>query len=400
MNKELEIKHTKVLTDILNNQNKRFLFLQGGSRSSKTYSTLQYLIIKCLTEENIIVNIIRKNRAQLTKHTIKDFIDILNIIKLYDDNMFNKTNLIYKFNNKSIIRFIGGEDPEKLRGIKSTYVYINEGTELSQESFMQINIRCEKQLLIDFNPSEEFWMKDYINRPDAVLLHSTYKDNSFLKKQQIEEIEYLINVDENYYKVYALGIPPIPTTRIYSHFKSYNNLPNNIKEIIYGLDFGYNHATALVKTYHTEDNKIYVEEIIYQSNLTTPDLITLLKEYNIEKHIEIYADGARPEIIEDIRRSGYNIKAAKKNVKEGIDYIKSKEIFIHNNSINLFTEAKKYSWKTYKDIIMDEPIKLYDDALDAMRYAIYSNKQNNNNISFYNTKNNYYEDDYLGHNFV
>lgn len=396
---ELRIEHTKVLTDILNNKDKRIILLQGGSRSSKTYSVLQYLILIALTNPNSTIGICRNSLPTIRGTILKDFIDILINLNLYNEKQFNKTNLIYEFNNKSTINFFSAEDEQKLRGRKNNYVYINEGNEIDFKQFNQISLRTSEQILIDYNPSDtESYLYDLKNQDNTILLKSTYKDNIFLGKEQIKYIENLINVDENYYKIYALGEPPIPSTRIYSHFKTYLNLPDNNLEYVYGLDFGFNHPTALIKAYELDDT-YYIEEIIYQKNLTTTDLLTLMQEYDVKKHIPIYCDPARPEIIEEIKRSGYNTKLADKQVKSGIDYIKSKQIFINKNSINILEEAKKYMWKTYKNNIIDEPIKLYDDAMDAIRYALYSNKKKNNNITFFNTRE-LYDEDYLGNNFL
>ena len=38
-------------------------------------------------------------------------------------------------------------------------------------------------------------------------------------------------------------------------------------------------------------------------------------------------------------------------------------------------EVNLYSWKSKGNIITDEPIKLNDDGLDALRYALYSSKK-------------------------
>jgi phage terminase large subunit len=96
-----------------------------------------------------------------------------------------------------------------------------------------------------------------------------------------------------------------------------------------------------------------------------------MEELNISKSSEIICDYARPEIIETLKRKKYNTKDANKAVKDGIDSVKSTEIFIDNNSINLLKELNSYKWKTNGDLILDEPVKLYDDAMDAMRYAIH-----------------------------
>jgi phage terminase large subunit len=109
-----------------------------------------------------------------------------------------------------------------------------------------------------------------------------------------------------------------------------------------------------------------------------------MDELNVSKKKEIICDNARPEIIEDLRRRGFNAKGAIKDVKAGIDSVKSSELFIHKESLDLQKEISSYKWKTNGDITLDEPVKVYDDAMDAMRYAIHywksKNKKGDNNV--------------------
>lgn len=372
---ELTISHTSVFTKNLNEyeKGKRFIINQGGSRSSKTYSIVQLLIFLCLTNPKLKVSIVRKSFPSLRGSVLRDFVEILNNLNLYDINSHNKTEQMYSFKNGSYVEFFSIDDQQKIRGRKRDICYCNEGNELEYEDFLQLSLRTNKCLFIDFNPSDtEHFLYELIKDNRSVLIKSTYKDNIYLSKDIIEEIENLINVDEQYYRVYCLGERPISTTRIYSHFKQYIDEPNYI-DICYGVDVGYNHPMVLVKVGYTED-KIYVTELIYESKLTISDFMVKIKNVINDKN-PIYVDSARPDVIEELRRNGFNSKPSNKQVKEGIDYIKSKQIYINSESLNLWKEYKLYSWKSKGDQIFDEPIKLNDDGLDAMRYAIFTHKK-------------------------
>jgi phage terminase large subunit len=208
---------------------------------------------------------------------------------------------------------------------------------------------------------------------NAILIKSTYLDNIYLSEDIKKEIANLINVDENYYKIYALGERPIPNTRIYTHFRQIELMPP-VDDWCYGIDFGYNHPTCLLKISWSDGN-VYVKEELYKSNLTSQDIIKEMNNLGIDKKKYCFADYARPEIIEDLRRAGYNMKEAVKDVKEGIMSVKMNKIFVDKTSLNVWKEFKMYSWKTNKEQILDEPVKLYDDAMDALRYAIYTTEK-------------------------
>jgi len=369
---ELKIDGTVVLKknlQYLNDTDKRFIINVGGTRSSKTYSLCQLMIYYCLMNTDVIVSIVRKSLPALRGSVMRDLIEILKQMDIYRVDLHNKTEHIYKFPNGSMIEFFSVDDEQKLRGRKRNILWANEANELSFEEFNQLNFRTTDKLYFDFNPSDTYhWLYDLLLKDESVRIHSTYKDNQFLSENIIKQIQDLINVDEEYYKIYCLGEQATAKSAIYTHQKPFTEYPDKIDNTIYGLDFGYNHPTSLVKVSKIE-NKLYWEEIIYKSYLTSSDLIKLMDDLQISKTTDIVCDYARPEIIEDLRRAGYNPKDAIKNVKEGIDVVKSQELYIHQNSINLWKEVRAYKWKTSGDKVLDEPVKLNDDGMDAGRYA-------------------------------
>jgi hypothetical protein len=71
---------------------------------------------------------------------------------------------------------------------------------------------------------------------------------------------------------------------------------------------------------------------------------------------------------QEIDRAGYYIENANKVVKKGIDNIKTFGVFCEEHPA-LKKEYENYKWKKIGDQITDEPVKLWDDAMDAIRYA-------------------------------
>lgn len=317
---------------------------------------------------------------------MRDFFEVMRDLGLYRQSNHHKTENVYYFDNGSTVEFFAIDDEQKLRGRKRDVLWGNEANELNFEEFNQLNMRTTTKLIFDFNPSDnEHWLYELIKRDESILIKSTYKDNPFLDISLVKEIENLMEVDENYYKIYALGERPIPHTRIYTHFKQYEELPKKIDDIIYAIDFGYNHPTSLVKLYYCDDD-VYIEEVIYKTKLTSSDIIDEMNKMGIDKRKYIYADYARPEIIEDMRRAGYNMKEAVKDVKPGIDSVKTTKVYINKESTSIWKEYKMYNWKTNRENILDEPVKLWDDALDAIRYGIHTHKKGKNSskyIGFY-----------------
>lgn len=346
----------------------RFIINEGGSRSSKTYSLCQMIVVYCLQNPGNVVSIVRKTFPALRATVMRDFFEIMKEMGIYEVTSHNKSEHIYTFPNGSIVEFFSVDDEQKIRGRKRHLGWCNEANELWFEDFQQLNMRTEHKLIFDYNPSESAsWLYE-LPMDESIIIKSTYKDNPFLPDSIKRQIEDLKRTDEALYQIYALGEKAISKSNIYSNWSFVKHRPARFVNFVYGCDFGYNHPTALMRVYWHEKD-IFIEPVIYESYLTTSNLIDRLAELNIEKEIEIIADYARPEIIAEMNQAGYNVLNANKVVKKGIDNVKTFGVFCLENEY-LKKEYQNYKWKKIGDTITDEPVKLYDDALDATRYAV------------------------------
>ena len=346
---------------------RRFIINEGGSRSSKTYSLCQLMIIYCLQNNNKVVSVIRKTFPALRATVLRDFIEILKEIGLYKQEAHNKSEHIYTFANGSMVEFFSVDNEQKIRGRKRDIAWLNEANELYFDDYTQINMRTEDKLIFDYNPSDSAsWLYE-LPKNESTLIKSTYRDNPFLPESIKAQIEDLKRTDEALYQIYALGEKAISKSNIYSNWSFVAHRPSKFVKYVYGLDFGYNHPTALMRVYYC-DNDIYIEPVIYESYLTTTMLIEKLGTLGIEQTVTILADYSRPEIIQEMNIAGYDVQNANKVVKKGIDNLKSFGVICQDDKA-LRREYENYKWKKIGDFITDEPVKLFDDAMDAIRYA-------------------------------
>ena len=366
------MKNCKTYYDVRNSK-KRVVVNQGGTRSGKTYSIVQCLVEICHSNPfaGAVITICRKSLPSIKGSVLRDFIEILSKENIYSENNFNKSELTYNLFGNTV-EFISIDQPQKIRGRKRNILYINEANELDYDSWIQLALRTTGKIIIDYNPSDEYsYIYDHIlTRDDHEFHRTTYKDNPHLSKEIVSEIERLKNTDANYWNVFGLGERGFSGATIFTHHQIIESLPKG-GDFNYGLDFGYNHPTALTKVVYKDDS-FYWRQEIYRSGMTTSDLIKLMNEMQIDKRKEMIADSAEPKTIEEIRRAGYNIHPADKSVKAGIDAIKSRQLFITSDSLDLLKEIKNYKWKTDKDgRKLDEPVKFADDAMDSARYPSY-----------------------------
>jgi len=352
------------------NTDKRFIVNQGGTRSSKTYSILQVLIVIAL-KVRLSVSAVSISFPHLRRGAIRDFKEIMEAMGLYDPEAHTITDQTYHFKNGSYIEFFSADDSGKVRGPGRDILFINEANLFNEETFRQLNVRTKRKVFLDYNPADAIhWIYDTIlPRQDTIFIQSTYKDNPFLPAEQVAQIESYQSADPEFWRVYGMGERGAGQAAIFSHFDYYDYVDYDYN---FGLDFGFNHPNALVKC-HYDDGRLYFEQCLYRSHVTTPELIDLIKPIVTSKYV--YCDTARPEIITELRRAGINAYEATKNVKEGIDWMRSNRLYIQRNSIDLQKEMRQYKWKTKPNgEVLDEPVKIFDDLCDASRYAAMSFK--------------------------
>ena len=353
---------------------KRIKIVQGGTSASKTYSILAVLIDKALRKDGIEISIVAESIPHLRRGALKDFVKILKWTNRFYDQQLNKSLLTYHFKNGSVVEFFSADDASKLRGARRDILYINECNNVTFEAYNELAIRTKKEVYLDFNPANEFWVhKELKDEPDTDFIILTYKDNEALDESIVTQIEK--NRDKaatssywaNWWRVYGLGQVGSLEGVVFTNWKEIDTIPVEAKLIGIGLDFGYtNDPTAAIEIYNYNGTRI-VNELVYRTGMVNSDIAKILPSGVI-----IYADSSEPKSIEEIRRQGKTIKGVTKgadSINYGIDVMQRQDYLVTKQSTNLIKELRSYCWDTDKQgQRMRRPIDHYNHAIDALRY--------------------------------
>lgn len=392
-----------------------YLIEKGGAGSGKSERTAYKILLRSMMETPhrfVCWRKVGKSLRNSTFKLLKDQIKRHGLDRIFD---IKETDMmiVNRLNGNEIMN-LGLDDREKVKSLTSpTGFWAEEITEFDEDDFNQLDTRLRgytqhyKQFIGTFNPIDEHhWVKrrffpehveqelkkkgwardvkeieidDEVEKITTLVVHSTYKDNQFLPRKDRAKLEAYKDIDEQHYKIYALGEWGAIGNLIYTNFTFVNEYPLSYDEVIYGLDFGFNNPTALVKV-GIRDQEYYIEELFYEKGYTNTQLLEEMLKLDIPDGSVIYADCAEPARIKELN-DGFSIAGktvdvlpADKSVKDGIDFVKSQKVHLHKNSVNLSRELKSYKWKETSDgkVIDGEPVKLNDHALDATRYAMYT----------------------------
>ncbi len=361
--------NTTVTFDNLLSAKKRITHHVGGTRSGKTYAILQYLIVKALQEpQNITV--VRRTVPSLKRSVIKDFKEIMSDLGIWSNESYNISDRVYSFSNGSIISFVNTDDAEKLRGVKSDILFIDEASEQHEESYFQLSIRTSGEIILAYNPtiSPYHFLR---GMDDSEIFKTTYKDNPYLPTQMVKEIEALEKKNPKYWKIYGLGEYAANDKAVFQNFQILEDFP--IHELLgFGLDFGFSQDPTALVAVHRHHDMLYLRELMYERGLTTNEIVQRLRDLNIDKTAEIWADSAEPRLIEEIYRSGFNIKPVKKgpdSIRFGISVLQNYGLVVDKQSTHLIDELYGYEYITDKNgIVLDKPQDFNNHLIDALRY--------------------------------
>lgn len=359
--------NTTVTFEHLLEAKKRITQHIGGTRSGKTYAILQYLIAQAL-EDKRAITIVRKTIPSLKRTVIKDFKDILTELNLWNDENFNITDRVYKLYN-STVQFLSTDDADKLRGIKSDILFIDEASEIDEESYFQLSIRTTGRIILAYNPtiSPYHFLRQM---QDCERYVTTYKDNVYLEKEVVAGIEELQHKNEKYWKIYGLG-EFAPNERAVYKFDVVDEIQGEF--VAFGLDWGYSQDPTAVVAVYKNGEDLYVHEVMYDKGLVMKDIGDKLKALGLDRTYEIWCDSSEPRSVEELYRLGFNAKAVKKgpdSIKFGIGVLQNYNIKITKQSQNLINEIYAYQYSVDKhNYVTDIPEGGLDHLLDALRYV-------------------------------
>jgi PBSX family phage terminase large subunit len=154
----------------------------------------------------------------------------------------------------------------------------------------------------------------------------------------------------------------------------------NFKEVIAGVDWGFNHPAAIAIIGIANDNEYYLIDEYYKSGKTTSEIIEKCNYFkDIYKVRFWYPDPAEPDRLEEMKRAGLHPREVNKNkgsIVKGIDcvrnLIRQNRFKIFNTCIYTQEEFSLYAYPEEGETKDEEPIKENDHLMDAIRYAVYT----------------------------
>lgn len=387
----------------VNQCRRRYRVLKGSAGSGKSVNVAQDYIVKLEDKNNKGANLLVIRKSEGT-HRYSTFAELRAAILRIHGGRYEKywkiitspLTMICKATGNSII-FRGVNDEgqrEKLKSIsfpdgKLTWIWIEEATELREADIDILDDRLRGQLdnenlfyqiTFTFNPvSALHWIKrkyfDIINS-DIFTHHSTYLMNKFIDAAFHRRMDLRKKQDPEGYKVYGLGEWGETSGLILSNWtvEEFDRDPARFDSQVYGQDFGYNHANALLDV-RFKDGELYIADELYVYEKTMDQVIAMANQRNYNKSKIMHCDSAETDRIKMWQVAGYNALGVVKDancVPAQIDCLKRMKIRVYPSCVNTIKELSQWRWKKDEKtgLYTDSPVEVFDDAMAALRYSV------------------------------
>lgn len=388
---QLTKKQEEVFRSFLVEQPK-IMVASGAKRAGKTYVFILTYLAHIAKFKNMGLSFIigGPTQAAIRRNVLNDMEVILGKSLPLD-----KSNAISIFGNK-VYCFDGANADawKKARGFTAAGAFLNEGTALHDSFVKEVISRCSYEgavIFMDTNPENPTHTvkKHYIDQDGQTLdsgrlniraFHFTLFDNDKLDPEYVESIVKAtpsgMYTDRDIYGKWVA-----PQGVVYSDFNMHRHYISSEQAHGYrfvkyyaGVDWGYEHAGSIVVIGKAKDGtRIVLKEISAKHeeiDYWVEQAQTIKREYG---DITFYCDSARPEHVKRFQRERIRAVNANKAVLSGIEEVakgfKTDKLFVVEDRVDLFKdEIYQYSWNEKTG----EPIKVWDDVLDAVRYALYS----------------------------
>lgn len=397
----------------------RQIVSMGGSRSSKSYSILQILLLEMIKRPGLKITVWRDLKTVCRTTVLEDFQKIIMFDEwIYKNIKYNKQSGSFTFvPTKSRIVFEGADNIGKVLGGTQDISFFNEVTEFKKSVYLQITQRTAERVICDYNPSKNFWLETYRNDEKTKFIHSNFLHNKFCPPNIVDQLlsyepwesgSYDIDyenqevryngapidslnqpppniknwekgtADEYMWRVYGLGFGAEKPNKIYRGWREITQEQFDSIQFrsYFGLDFGASNPTACIEVKY-EDGAFYICERLYQPLQDIADSLPTvieLKVPQIKKGKDIVVcDSAKGGYIRLMVEAGYLAVGATKgagSVEVGISLVQGFQIF-YVPSINLDFEYQNYSWTIDRyGKSTDVPLKVDDHLMDALRYIV------------------------------
>lgn len=409
------------------------VMVSGPAGTGKSRGILEYLYALSLKYPGLRGLIVRKTRHSLTESALVTFeTHVVPGRPAWVANQQRRVRQSYQLPNGSEIVVGGLDNTSRFMSTEFDWIYVQEAREAEEAEWEDLTSRLRNgvlpfQMMIgDTNPDgPTHWILQRARGGKLRLIESRHEDNPVLfdaRANQMTQagVVYLGRLDNltgvrhkrlrdglwvgAEGMVYDLWDPAV-------HVIDPREIPEDWQRIC-AVDFGFTNAFACLWIAEDHDGRLYVYRQVYGTHRLVRDWAHAIHELTGSERIEMWITdhdlesrrdleahlGHSSDVCDTSEHASVLTKAARKDVTVGIERVSQRlkvaedgrpRLFVLRDSlvaidpllaeerapVCLEDEFPRYTWAkarslTAGEVTLEEPVKKWDHALDALRYGV------------------------------
>lgn len=401
------IKPQAIYNPLYTDKDKFIILITGGRGSGKSFNAsafIERLTFEKSLDRSFAHTILYSRYTMVSAHMsiIPEMMEKIDMDGTGKYFRATKTDIINRRSGGRImfrgIKTSSGNQTAKLKSIHGITTFVCDEAEewTNEQDFdkIMLSIRqkgIQNRIIIIMNPtdSNHFIYKKYIENthkmveidgvpvqisthPNVLHIHTTYFDNlDHLSDEFLKEVRQMKEDNPEKYAHTVIGRwADVAEGAVFKKWGIVDEFPMWCKKVAIATDWGFTNDPSTGIRCGIIDNRLYVDELFYETGMLTNEIAKKLKPWNLK----VYGDSADPRLIQEIRNRGVNIYPVDKypgSVVAGIDKIKEYELFVTKRSYHIMEELRNYVWDKDKDgHYINEPIDAWNHCIDPIRYYI------------------------------
>ena len=357
----------------------RFTTLIGGIGSGKTYGgSAKGLLVGAATKGLGLV--VAPTYPMLRDATLRTYVEV------FGDAItdFHKTEMRADIDGGGEILFRSADQPDRLRGPNLHWAHIAEGALCPKQTWEIIigRLRAEGTAgpcWITTTPKGRNWL--YERSDEMTIFRAKTADNPYLDGEFIRSLQAAYT--GNFAKQELEGEFVAYDGIVYEEFsRDVHVVRRDTSEFtsrVAGVDEGYTNPAVCLSAAVDNDGRLHIYNEFYQRRITQDEFVATVAGLGADGLLSIHVDPSAAGLIAAMHQAGLPAVKAHNAVFDGIQAVKGMlavagdgrpRLTIDPSCVNTIAEFESYAWKEGRTGAKDEPEKVNDHAMDALRYAI------------------------------
>jgi PBSX family phage terminase large subunit len=392
------------------------VLVPGPAGTGKTRGVLEKVHLYLLKYPRTRGLIVRKTRASMTESVLVTFEGKVARAGCTLTNQARRTRSAYDYDNGSTLVVGGLDNPDRIMSTEYDIIAAFEATELSEDDWEKLTTRLRNgkgpyhQIIADCNPAAPtHWLKRRADRGQIVTFESRHRDNPTLWDEASNDWteqgrKYLATLssltghrrarllDGRWAAAEGLVYPEFdPTIHVVKAMPpGWESWPK-----IRSIDFGYIHPFVCQWWAIDGDGRMYLYRELYHSKRTVADHARRINELSRGETYEATVTDHDAEDRATLAAAGIQSVAANKDHRTGRDAVHARlakqgdgrprlylldgcsvetdaELYTAKRPTSTLAEFDCHAYPPGQDgkAAKEEPVKQFDDGLDALRYAV------------------------------